>query len=87
MVKGNILGLMADPILAILKMDSGIKKDLISLPHGCTDSLKIVYIEILIIFVNDFRSFQDGVWKFLSGIVFLNYLVCTIMLFLFTGQF
>ena len=30
MVKENILGLMADPILAILKMDSGIKIYIIS---------------------------------------------------------
>ena len=41
----------------------------------------MVPVEILLNFGNYFRTLQLGFWKFLSGIVFLHYYVCTIGLF------
>ena len=45
------------------------------------DLLKMVTVKILLNFGNYFRTLQLGFLKFLSGIVFLHYLVRTIGLF------
>ena len=57
------------------------RKDSTSVLTADTNLLKMVHVEILLIFINYFRPLQLGFWKFLSGIVFLHYQVRTIGLF------